>query len=115
MKTPELTQEFTVDVFERIALPPKKTPKTFCVKLYCDLPSVCQGILPENHDLYLNLRTDIHDLVESIGKGVEYLGGMGSTCTWEVHPSAMMNLLKKIQEFNSPLNNTPCIIHMELY
>ena len=93
----------------------KRESKNFCVKLYCDLPSLCKGIFEEDRDLYLNLRKDICDLVEGVGEGVELLGASGATCTWEIHPSAMMNFLIKIREFNSPSNDMPCIIHVELY
>jgi len=87
----------------------------FCVKLYCALPSLLEGIIEPDCDLCWETRKDIHDLANSIGKGVEYLGGMGSTCTWNVDSAVMNNLLLKIQNFNRSSSEMPCVIKIELY
>ncbi len=92
-----------------------KTATTFCVKLYCDLPSLLQGLFEPDFSLYMKCRYQVHELVKSIGRGVQYLGGSGTTTTWNVDQDAMTELLCKIQDFNSPENELPCIIHMELY
>jgi hypothetical protein len=92
-----------------------KTATTFCVKLYCDLPSLLQGVLKSDFNLYMECRDEVHELVESIGSGVQYLGSSGTTTTWNVDQDVMTELLRKIQRFNSPENDLPCIIHMELY
>ena len=87
----------------------------FCVKLYCDLPSLLDGILERDYGLYLDLRNEIHQLVNSIGNDVEYLGGSGTTTTWNIQQNALLPLLRKIQHFNGPSTDYPCVIHIELY
>jgi len=86
-----------------------------CVKLYCDLPSLLDGILERDYGLYLDLRNEIHQLVNSIGNDVEYLGGSGTTTTWNIQQNALLPLLRKIQHFNGPSTDYPCVIHIELY
>jgi hypothetical protein len=92
-----------------------KTARKFCVKLYCCLPSLLEGVIKPDFNLYMDCRDDVHELVESIGSGVQYLGSIGTTTTWNVDQDVMTELLCKIQHFNSPENDLPCIIHMELY
>jgi hypothetical protein len=59
-----------------------KTATIFCVKLYCDLPSLLQGLFEPDFSLYMKCRYQVHELVKSIGRGVQYLGGSGTTTTW---------------------------------
>lgn len=88
---------------------------SFCVKLYCGLPSLLDGVLERDYGLYMDLRDEIHELVKSIGNDVEYLGGSGTTTTWNVQQNALLPLLRKIQHFNGPSTDYPCVIHIELY
>jgi hypothetical protein len=87
----------------------------FCVKLYCDAPSLLQGIIEPQDCLCLELRSQVHDLVKSSSDCAEYLGGSGSTTTWNIDEGSMISLLRKIQEFNGQKNELPVVIHMELY
>jgi hypothetical protein len=87
----------------------------FCVKLYCDVPSLFQGIVEPQDDLCLELVSQVDDLVKSSSDCAEWLGGCGSTTTWNIDEGSMISLLRKIQEFNSQNDELPVIIHMELY
>lgn len=80
--------------------------RTFCVKIYCDLPVLCVGMV-ERPDNLLDQRINLEQLVEGLGSGVELLGCSGTTTTWNVEDQKLVKLLQKFQKYNN--NKIPTI------
>jgi len=78
----------------------KALDKNFCFKLYCTIPSILCGLVEPDYELFQDSRTDIEDIVKSIGNGIDYLGSCGATTTWEIHRDAMIELFSKIRAYN---------------
>ena len=92
----------------------KALDKNFCIKLYCDIPSILCGLVEPDYELFRNSRTDIEDIVKSIGNGIDYLGSSGTTTTWEIQENAMIELFSKIRAYNEN-DNLSHIIIAEVY
>jgi len=92
------------------------TPTTYCVKLYCDQPSLLKGLYKPDFDLYMRLRDDVEALVKSCGNktSVTWLGSCAHTTTWEVADVCMPRLLSKLKRYNNDKLHQH-IIHIEVY
>lgn len=92
----------------------KALDKNFCIKLYCAIPSILRGLVEPDYELFRNSRTDIEDIVKSIGNGIDYLGSSGATTTWKIQENAMIELFSKIRAYNEN-DNLSHIIIAEVY
>ena len=45
-------------------------------------------------------RDHIEEIMNSLGRDAEWIGGSGRTTTWEVKEDAMPLLLRKVQDYN---------------
>lgn len=94
--------------------------ETFCVKLYCDFPSLLSPATfffskkeIEKEVSIQELNRDILDSILKSCKG-EYLGSGGRATTWNIPSNQSSKLLKKIQAYNSR-KEFKHIIYLELY
>tara|TARA_Y100000592_G_scaffold74371_1_gene115932 strand:- start:6 stop:299 length:294 start_codon:yes stop_codon:yes gene_type:complete len=94
--------------------------ETFCVKLYCDFPSLLSPATSffskkeiEKEVSIQELNRDILDSILKSCKG-EYLGSGGRATTWNIPSNQSSKLLKKIQAYNSR-KEFKHIIYLELY
>lgn len=89
--------------------------KTYCVKLYAQLPSLLEPFADKFNGLYdWDARRDIEDLVNKAVPGAEELGACGGTITYNIDEADMPALLAAIQTYNNQ-DKVTHIIHIELY
>ena len=94
--------------------------ETFCVKLYCDFPSIFMPtdyfFSEEQIKTEYEICWDNRDICDRILKSCdgEYLGSSGRTTSWEIPSNKSSKLLKKIQAYNSRMEYKH-IIRIEVY